>query len=100
MREAIIFISLVVTLMSCKDSKSTKIEDLFYGFNEANIAADGNKIYELTDTETHEYYSNLLDMVIKYDSVEVSKLNIIDKINILSSRAVLGDSLLMSLDAK
>lgn len=100
MRKAITLFFLSLIMIACSESETKKIENLFYEFNEANIATNGEKIYELTDGQTHQYYADLLEMVLSYDSAEVAAAKLVDKINILTARAVISDTVLLNLDAK
>ena len=57
MRKILIFI-LSVTLFGCNNEKE-EIINTFNEFNKANIELNGEKLYELSDSESHKYYKNL-----------------------------------------
>jgi len=94
---SILFLSII--LFGCTNEKEDVI-NTFNEFNKANIELNGEKIFELSDTESHHYYKRLLTKILKLDSVEVSELNLSDKINLLSARAIIKDSELKRLNAK
>lgn len=107
-----ISIALILTAIltsSCTDSSQSakndesdlvKIENVFHAYNDATIKSDGQRIYELVDEETIKYYQSLLDKVRTYDSLMITQSSITDQINILSVRAEINDSTLMSLDTQ
>ena len=100
MRNTLILI-LSITIFSCNDNNDTEeIKNTFNEFNKANIEMNGEKLYELSDSESHKYYENLLTKILELDSVAVSKLNITDKINLLSARSVIEDSELKKISPK
>ncbi|WP_298504930.1 hypothetical protein [uncultured Maribacter sp.] len=98
MRKKIILVLLIV-LFGCKNEKK-EIINTFNDFNTANIELNGEKIYELTDSETHKYYSRFLSKTLKLDSIEITELNLTEKINLLSARAIIKDSILKKISPK
>ncbi|WP_405252577.1 hypothetical protein [Dokdonia sp. Asnod3-C12] len=61
---------------------------------------NGERLYQLSDSESHKYYENLLTKILDLDSIAISKLNISDKINLLSARSVIKDSELKKMSPK
>ena len=96
-RISIVFLSII--LFGCTNDKEDIITT-FNAFNKANIELNGEQIFELTDTESHLYYEGLLSKILKLDSVGVTKLNLSEKINVLSTRAIIKDSELKRLSPK
>ncbi|WP_405208020.1 hypothetical protein [Aquimarina sp. LLG6339-5] len=92
-------LAFTVILFGCNNEKE-KIINAFNNFNKANIELDGEKIFELSDSESHNYYSNLLTKILRLDSIGISKLNLTDKMNLLSARAIIADSELKKISPK
>jgi len=100
MKKTIILI-LSITIFSCNNNNDTEeIINTFNEFNKANIEMNGEKLYELSDSESHKYYENLLTKILELDSIAVSKLSITDKINLLSARSVIKDAELKKISPK
>jgi|TARA_B110000967_G_scaffold206555_1_gene253560 hypothetical protein len=95
----ILILILSVTLLGCNNDKE-EIINTYNNFNKANIELNGEKLYELSDSESHIYYDNLLIQILELDSIGVSKLNLTDKINLLSARSVIKDSELKKISSK
>lgn len=95
----ILILTLSVILFGCNNEKE-EIINTFNNFNKANIELNGEKIFELSDSESHNYYKELLTKILKLDSVRVSELNLSDKLNLLSARAVIKDSELKKISPK
>jgi len=95
----ILFLSLLIGCAS-KTSEKKEITNVFNKFNSANIELNGEKLYRLTDSESHDYYEDLLKKILTLDSLEINKLNLTDKINLLSARAVLPNTKIKEISAK
>jgi len=98
MRKFLILI-FTVALFGCNNDKE-EIKNTFNEFNKANIELNGEKLYELSDSESRDYYKKLLTNILELDSIGVTKLNITDKINLLSARSVIEDSELKKMNSK
>jgi len=98
MRKTLVLI-LSIVLLGCKNEKKD-IQNTFNEFFDANIELNGEKIYELTDSETHNYYNRFLTKILKLDSIGISELNLTEKINLLSARAIIKDSVLKKISPK
>ncbi|WP_298757055.1 hypothetical protein [uncultured Psychroserpens sp.] len=96
-RFLILFLSII--LFGCNNEKE-EVVNTFKEFNKANIELNGEKIFELSDTASHNYYKSLLTKILELDSVRISELNLSEKINLLSARAVIKDSELKRLSTK
>ena len=98
----IITILFLIFLIGCSNKTVDKKEiiNIFNEVNTANIELNGEKIYQLTDNESHEYYTDLLKKIKNLDSIEINKLNLTDKINLLSVRAVLSDNDIKKISGK
>ncbi len=95
----ILFLILTISLYGCNNDKE-EIINTFNDFNNANIELNGEKLYELSDSESHNYYEDLLTKILELDSIGVSKLNLTDKINLLSARSVIKESELKKINSK
>ncbi|WP_152611443.1 hypothetical protein [Psychroserpens damuponensis] len=95
----ILILALSIIFIGCSSDKEEVITT-FNNFNKANIELNGEKIYQLSDSNSHEYYKNLLNKILKLDSIGVSKLNLSDKVNLLSARAVIEDSIIKKISSK
>jgi hypothetical protein len=97
----LLFLSL---LISCNtkttEEEKKEIVNLFDEFNTANIELNGEKLYQLSDEASHQYYVDLLEKTKTLDSLGVDKLNLGDKINLLSIRSMLSDSRIKEITAK
>lgn len=98
MRKALILIFSII-LFGCKNDKK-EIRNTYHKFCEANIELNGEKIYELTDSKTHNYYDSFLTKILKLDSIAITELNLTEKINLLSTRAIIEDSELIKISSK
>ncbi len=98
----IITILLFSLIIGCSNNSTEKykIINIFNDFNTANIESNGEKIYQLSDNESHEYYKDLLNKIKMLDSLEVIKLNLGDKINLLSVRSVLPNNIIKKMSPK
>jgi len=92
-------LALVIILFGCHNEKD-KVINTFNNFNKANIELNGEKIFELSDSKSHNYYKSLLSKILKLDSVRVSELSLSDKLNLLSARAIIKDSELEKISPK
>uniref|UniRef100_UPI00260B67A5 hypothetical protein n=1 Tax=uncultured Lacinutrix sp. TaxID=574032 RepID=UPI00260B67A5 len=99
MKPKILILVLICVLLGCTNEKQ-KVIDTYNKFNLANIERDGERLFELSDSNTHNYYKNFLTKILKLDSVGVSKLNLTEKLNLLSARAVIHDSILKRISPK
>ena len=95
----ILSITISMFLFACKNDEKQIIK-VFNDFNNANIQLNGARLYELSDKKSHLYYKDLLTNILEMDSISVSNLNLGDKINLLSARSVIHDSLLKKMNAK
>ncbi len=92
-------LALSIILFGCNNEKE-EIINTFNNFNKANIELNGEKIYELTDSETHNYYRSFLSKILKLDSIAITELNLTEKLNLLSTRAIIEDSELKKISPK
>ncbi len=90
---------LSIILFACSNDKK-EIVKTFNDFNKANIELDGERIYTLSDSESHDYYKSLLTKILKLDSVGVTELNLSDKLNLLSARAIIPNAELKKISPK
>ncbi|WGD33982.1 hypothetical protein [Olleya sp. YS] len=98
MRQIIILL-MSIFLFGCSNEKEDII-NTFNEFNTANIELDGEKIYNLSDIKSRNYYKNFLSKILKLDSVGITQLQLSEKINLLSTRAIIEDSVLKTLSPK
>ncbi|WP_203257315.1 hypothetical protein [Hyunsoonleella ulvae] len=92
-------LALSIILFGCSNEHE-EIINTFNSFNKANIELNGEKIYELTNSETHNYYNRFLTKILKLDSIGITELNLTEKINLLSARAIIKDSVLKKISPK
>jgi len=95
----ILVLALLPFLFGCNNEQE-EIINTFNEFNKANIELNGDKLFELTDSESHNYYNDLLTKILKLDSVGVTKLSLSEKINVLSVRSIIEDEKLKKLSPK
>lgn len=99
-RNTLIILATVLFLSSCTHNETVLIKKVFNDFNEANIAMNGELVYEYSSSETHDYFARILNHALHSDSIEVLTLGLIDKLNVLSARAMLSDEELLSISPK
>ena len=98
-----IFGLLCIIILSCTSNTKedeTSIKQTFDGYKAAILADQGKKAIEYLDKHTIDYYSRLLELTKKADSLEVDKLNVLDKLMVLIMRLKLNKDELKSMDSK
>lgn len=95
-------------VIACSSSNSSddnsKEQDLvhaaFEGYKAAILEDDGNEAVQFLDSKTIQYYSELLEIILNADSAKISSLNIMDKLQTLTVRALVDKEKLRSFDGK
>lgn len=101
MKKLIIYISLILLSSSCISKKDSEaIQNCFNEYRLGIIISSGEKVVPLLNKNTRDYYKEIL-YHIKYSHKQiVYKLNVVDRILILSTRNKLTKGEIEQLDVK
>ena len=98
------FLFVIACSSSNSSENNTQEQDLvkaaFEGYKAAILKDAGNEAVQFLDSKTIQYYSELLETVLNADSAKVSSLNIMDKLQTLTVRALVDKEKLLSFDGK
>ena len=88
-------VTICLTILNCKKTgdEEDNIKTIFKEFNLARVNKDGSKVYDLADNKSRVYYDSILKWSLTADKNKLEKLNLIDHLNVLSSRIVFSNSL-------
>ncbi len=96
-----LFISLSI-IASCigQENEESLVKASFNGYKTSILNDQGEKAISFVDTRTISYYNEILEKVIKADSLTVNSLGILDKLMVLSIRHMTPKEDILSFNGK
>src|SRR3954463_15548341 len=92
---------ITILLFSCKSAdKPENIKQAFEKYRLAILAGKGEEAVTLLDSTTIAYYSNILDISKKSDSLQIDSLNVLYKFTVLAVKHITPKEKLLSMDAE
>ncbi len=92
-------ITSIFTLFSCR-SDISQIQDCFQNYKAAVLSLDGERAANLVDNSTVEFYSNLLDKVKHFDSLQLEKESLTTKFEVFKIRHMITPTEIHGMNGK
>jgi hypothetical protein len=89
-----------VTSSFAQSEETAAVKTVFVNYKDAIMKGNGAEAAKYVDTKTIAYYDGLLQKIISADSVEVSKLNVLDKMTLLTVRHKIPKAKVLGTNAK
>ncbi len=95
-----IFLTIGIFTAKAQNSDSAQIASIFNQYKYAIQNNDGAKAFDLIDSNTINWYSDILELIKSADSSVVSNLTLNDKLTVLVSRQAISHDSLINFSAR
>lgn len=90
----------IISISIAQEAEQAKVREAFENYKNSILTDKGNEAVNWVDSNTLNYYSEMLEVTKHADSLEVNNLGILDKMMVFTIRARTSRQDILSFDAK